>query len=37
MRICVDLFYAIPYNKSVDLATIAPIANNTGGDLNYFP
>ena len=36
-RICIDLYLAISTGKSVDLASIAPIADNTGGDLHYFP
>jgi len=35
-RICVDLFYALNNYKSIDLATIAPIAAVTGGDLHFF-
>jgi hypothetical protein len=35
-RVCVDLFFTIPVAKSIDLATMAPLANNTGGDLHYF-
>ena len=36
-RICVDLYMAIPLGKSIDLASMAPLANMTGGDLHYFP
>ena len=35
-RVCVDLFFATNYPRSIDLATMVPIANNTGGDLHYF-
>lgn len=35
-RICVDLFLTLPVNRSIDLASIAPLPNLTGGDINYF-
>jgi hypothetical protein len=35
-RVCVDLFFTIPLAKSVDLASLVPLANETGGDLHYF-
>lgn len=35
-RITVDLFYALQERNSVDLATVAPIAGATGGDLVYY-
>ena len=34
-RVCVDLFFAIPHSKSIDVAQMAPVANMTGGDLHY--
>jgi protein transport protein SEC24 len=35
-RITVDLFITLPHKRCIDLASIAPLPNITGGDLNYF-
>ena len=36
-RVCIDLFITTMNNKSIDLASFAPIASMTGGEINLFP
>jgi hypothetical protein len=35
-RISVDLFFGLNDKVDVDLATVAPICGNTGGDLTFY-